>query len=104
MIENDIQYDSQILSMSRYHKVNQITTITEPLVYFQEILDAIAMIRIEVFPLLKNRTEPNRRHAQVFQVFQLGTDSAQRSALPSVATRLGPAIPAPGFTAYVGPR
>src|SRR5215475_9937690 len=45
--------------------------------------------------LFEDRPDPDRRHAEPFQVAEFGANPAQRPTLPTLRARFRPAIPPP---------
>jgi hypothetical protein len=101
VVKNNVEDDAQTCGVGRRHQIDQITAVAETGVYLQEILNAIAVISIEMAALLKDRAEPDRGHAEPFQIAQFGLDAPERATLPALPARLRPAVPAPGYSIYL---
>src|SRR5687768_17333978 len=99
MVEDDVENDAQPRGMRVSDKFDQIAPVAEMRIDVEEVLNAVSVIGVEMAALLKDRPNPDRRHAEIFQVTEFGTNPAQRPALPPLGARLRPAIPSPGLAA-----
>src|SRR5262249_19749994 len=95
MVEDDVEDDAQPRGMRIGHKFDQIPPVAEMWIHVEEVLNGVAVIRIQMASLFEDRPDPERRHAEVFQIAEFGANPAQRSALPPLRARLRPAIPPP---------
>jgi hypothetical protein len=82
MIENDVEDDSESEFVGSVYQV-------------EKVLDAVAMVGVEMTPLLEHWVEPDGGHPQLFQVRQLGHDAGDGATLPTLSAGLGPAVPPP---------
>jgi len=71
--------------MRSFNQIDEVGTRAETLIDVEEVLDAIAMISVEVATLLEYRAQPERGHPETCEVIQLTTEAAKRAALPAVA-------------------
>ena len=58
VIENNVEDNPQTFCMGCRHQINKVLSTAEPGIHLQEILNTVAMIRVQMFPLLENGTEP----------------------------------------------
>ena len=76
MVKDDVQQDAQARLVRRRHQVDQVAACAEARVHVEEVLHAVAVITVLVPALLEHRAQPQRAHAQFFQIRQLGRDAA----------------------------
>src|SRR5262249_18694404 len=74
---------------------DQVAPVAEMRVDVEEVLNAVSVIGVEMAALLEDRPYPDRRHAEIFQVAEFGTNPAQRPALPALSARSRPEVPSP---------
>src|SRR5512145_1829136 len=99
MVEDDVEDDAQSRPVRVSGQFDQIAPVAEMWIDVEEVLNAVSVIGVEMAALLEDRPDPDRRHAEIFQVAEFGTNPAQRPALPPLGARLRPAIPSPGLAA-----
>lgn len=95
VIEDDVEDDPQPGLVGRRDEVHQVAPAAEVGVDVQGVLDAIPVIAVQVAALLEHGAQPQRRHAEPFEVRQLGGNPLQCPALPALRARPRPAVPAP---------
>jgi hypothetical protein len=101
MVEDDVEDDAQALLMRRRDQLDQIGARAEARVDLEEVLDAVAVIAVEMRALLEHRAEPEGAHAETLQVGQAGADAGERAALEPLLPRARPRVPAPARGAGV---
>src|SRR5262245_60452415 len=99
MVEDDVENNAQPRRMRVGDQFDQIAPVAEMRIDVQEVLNAVSVISVEMAALLEDRPDPDRRHAEIFQVAEFGTNPAQRPSLPTLGARLRPVIPSPGLAA-----
>src|SRR6516164_8033705 len=102
MVEDDVENDAQPRRVRVGDQFDQVAPVAETRVDVEEVLNAVSVISVEMAALLEDRPEPDRRHAEIFQIAELGTNPAQRPALPPLRARLRPSIPSPRLAVRQG--
>ena len=97
MVENNVEDNTQPLRVCRGYQLDERPAVAKTGIDLQEILNAIAVIGVEMAALLENGTDPERRNAQITKVAELGLDAAERATLPALRARLRPTVPSPRF-------
>jgi hypothetical protein len=60
VIENDVQDDTKPFRVRSSYQVDEVATVAKARIHVQEILNAVAVIRVQVTALLEYRTEPDQ--------------------------------------------
>src|SRR5829696_6642014 len=95
VVEDDIEDDAQPAPMRLADELHEIVARPEPRIDLEEVLDAIAVVGVEMAALLEHGAEPDRGRAEVAQVVKLRGDAGDGAALPAAAPGPHPAVPAP---------
>src|SRR5262249_1992599 len=94
MVEDDVQDDPHSPGVGRVDEVDQVPPRAEAGIDVEEVLDRVAVVGVEVAPLLEDRAHPEAGDAEALQVVELRPDPGDRPALPALAPALGPAVEA----------
>ena len=76
-------------------ELHEIVARPEPRIDLEEVLDAVAVVGVEMAALLEHGAEPDGGRAEVAQVVELRGDAGDGAALPAAAPGPRPAVPAP---------
>lgn len=87
VVEDNVQQHIDSESVSRGHEIPQFLAGPKPRINVEEVLHAVAMIRLELGDLFEDRSNPQRRHAQSMQTSQLGFQTLERAADEDSACR-----------------
>jgi hypothetical protein len=94
VIEDHVEDDAEARGMRGVDHVDEILAAAEVRVDLEEILDGVAVVRVQVPPLLEHRTDPQRGDAERLQIADLRRDPPQGASLPALAAALRPPIEA----------
>src|SRR3954453_15100669 len=84
-------------------ELHEIVARPEPRIDLEEVLDAVAVVGVEMAPLLEHGAEPDGGRAEVAQVVELRGDAGDGAALPAAAPGPRPPVPAPSLIRWVRP-
>lgn len=83
VIEDDIQDDADVFAVGCSDKIDQLFPCAEVRIDIEEVLNAVSMKGVEVSTLLEDRTQPDGRDAELFEIVELRLDALECAALPA---------------------
>ena len=85
VVGDDVEDDAQAAGVRVLAQVDEILARAEPRIDLEEVLDAVAVEGVEPGPLLEDRADPQRGHAEALQVVEPAADARDGAALPARA-------------------
>ena len=85
VVGDDVEDDAQAAGVRVLAQVDEILARAEPRIDLEEVLDAVAVEGVEPGPLLEDRADPQRGHAEALQVVEPAADAGDGAALPARA-------------------
>src|SRR6266446_391625 len=97
VIQDDIENHIDLMPMGRFHHLHEVRTGAKMRVDIEEIVNPVAVVGVVEGNLLKDRTDPYRRHPQTLEIPDLAGQPFEGATHP-VCPGLPPAL---GFLQYL---
>jgi hypothetical protein len=80
VVDDYIQHHHHAPVVGGIHEIPQVLAGAETGIDVEEILDGVAVVGVQIHPLLEGRIDPQAGDAQAFEVVELGEDAPQGAA------------------------